>query len=585
MNQFQGIKQQQASFQQSNALRPVVIEPRPVINDGISNFQPKKVVPSNEEKQRELPPVEPRPYDGMSRYRQTEEEAEYDDYGEEDVDMGYNDPELDAAIASNERRRVFQEVSPDTFDPTMPPMVGKIKPVISSKQDDDYASPFGNEDDETDNSVLEDYAQNMASFSYMPKNFLGMKTSDLGFHINGMTESPFMTLKNKIINEASSLKVEDRMQAVRYLSSIPYNNGTYHCVEAAMSIIKDESIDIYKRFYFFENKDKYFRLDDHVVNFLHGGFFKYGMKMGAHVVPVELMKISAEYILKHYDSDTPIRQQVINWVLDTVENFDEDLTTRIGALFFLKTYGDSDEQSFADAELEDMSISSKEDFDIDEREKLAQDFMRAIVYKPTVILSEQEQESTIHCLMDDCLKAASQEYPESCGVIEAFFANLAENPTRFVGVSMHKLIYYIASEYINIRIKDKYSASELIRQINHTLTDETLSDDATELVISLLLSFDNIIIPKAFSLGPTIFEQLRNDVFQGLTASLMGLNEGLRKDVDESRNSQDKSACKEFLVYFDDEKYLMYKNNYKDKMTQKEFEEHFDRIATEWCNY
>ena len=126
-------------------------------------------------------------------------------------------------------------------------------------QDEEYAAT-------TDaDTILEDYKNELGSHSYMPKDFLGIATKDLGFHIVGK-DSTFLALKNKLVDHSTTLKVEDRMQGVRYLCSIPFNDALYHCVEAAMSIISDESIDIYKRYYFLSNNDKFYRLDAHVVS-------------------------------------------------------------------------------------------------------------------------------------------------------------------------------------------------------------------------------------------------------------------------------------------------------------------------------
>ena len=442
--------------------------------------------------------------------------------------------------------------------------------------EDDYAN------DGSDN-LVDEYSAHMSSgISYMPKNFLGMETKDLGFFIVGQ-ETPFMILKKKILEEGKQLKLEDRMQGVRYLCSIPYNNATYHCVEAATSIIFDESVDVYKRFYFFDNKDKYFRLDDHVVHYCHPAFFKYGKSQGAVVVPVELMIKSAIYILNHYGSETTIRQTVLDWCLDILEDeVHQDIQTRLAIMKLLLEHGAADEQAFVNEQLEALEISHPDDVQPDVTEISAKNILRAICTKHSI------KDVTPEPLFVACVQYASKHLKENTELlsrIEAFFQDIVEGESKFDNVIIGDVCKLVWLEIKSLKDDQKrggsYVADECILRFIQ-LIENDLPDDCIS-IVQILNLLDGFTTPRELSLGPSLHERLRNDVFAALNNSLMNLNEGLRIDVQQSRKSEDKSTAREFLMFFDDEKDML-RQTYVNLCTEKEFEDLFNKVVEEWID-
>jgi len=404
-----------------------------------------------------------------------------------------------------------------------------------------------------------------------------MKTKDLGFHIQGV-ESPFLTLKQKIISEAKTLKIEDRMQGVRYLCNIPYNNATYHCVEAAFSVIMDESIDVYKRFYFFDNRDKHFRLDDHVVNFCHPGFFKYGLKVGPVKVPYELMRLSAKYILHNYDNNTPIRQTVLDWCLDTIENEAEDVYTKVETLKVLMEKGERDEVAYAKDQLYELGIDEKEGLILSDHEKLAYDLLRALRTKHTV-----KAEDTLSGLFQSIVNMVVKEKHSDEKLIEAvdaFFNDYVSGDARLEGITVHEICVLASKEIDALRKQSSYESDECLRRLVYQIERGYGGDT----LMYLLTVFEGFVAPREFQLQPSLIERLRHDVFAALNASLLGLNDGLRENVEASRASEDKSACREFLMYFDDEKESLWKqyNQPNNKIDRKQFDDMYDKITGEW---
>lgn len=449
-------------------------------------------------------------------------------------------------------------------------MYYRIKTMMEDNAYDQYANQ-----DDVDNEMINEYDAELGSHQYMPREFIGMETKNLGFCIVGQ-KTPFMVLKDKLINEKDTLKVEDRMQGVRYLCNIPYNNAVYHCTEAALSIIQDPKIDIYKRFYFFDNKDKYFRLDDHVVQYLYPAFFKYGLKNPVEV-PLELMVIAAKYILQYYGTETTIRQTVVDWILDIVEDEGEDVVAQIKVLEVLQLNGLTDEQEYAREQLRELGIDSGKasDFEDDESNQLALDILRALRTQYSV-----NSDDTPQALFGDLVKYCRQNQGASNQVkyIEEFFNTSVNEDTKFDHVGLDKIFILLQKCIQDQRTKSEFTSAECLRQ----LVDVICNPNEVGKEALCLLSVENFVTSRKLQLQPSQFERLRNDVFAGLNQSLSALNDGLREDVQVSRGSEDKSAAREFLVYFEDEKLLMYEKNYSKVMSQQEFDTMFDKIAEEW---
>lgn len=426
------------------------------------------------------------------------------------------------------------------------------------------------------NKLLPENANDFGSFQYMPREFLGMSTSELGFHIVGK-ESPFLTLKNKILEDGPTMKLEDRTQAIRYLCSIPYNNATYHCVEAALSLITDASVDIYKRFYFFSNSDKYFRLDDHVVNYLHPAFFKYGLKYGPIQVPFELMIMSAKYIFNHYGPETQPRQTVLDWCLDICENENEDISTKLKVLTFLRENGESDERRFVDGQLQELGVSNCK-VEATPVEAQASDFLRALRKKHATAFNSSSNPEKLFVACVQHAKNKLNEDDDFLDYLSNFFSDVINSPTSFETILIGDIAWLISKEIESLRSSDPFIAEACIDRFVAVVKNGF--DDPMQLIHSMLTIFEGFVTPVPLQLSASNLERLRNEIFAALTEAINNLNEGLRRDVEESRRSEDKAAAREFLIFFEDEKELI-KQKCKD-ITPQEFEDTYLKVIEEW---
>jgi hypothetical protein len=449
--------------------------------------------------------------------------------------------------------------------------------------------------------------EDLCSYSYVPREFLGMKTETLGFHISGQDVSPFLQLKNKIISEGSQIDVQDRMQAVRYLCNIPYTNHVLHCVEAALPIVKDESIDVYKRYYFFDNKDKYFRLDDHVVQFLHPAFFKYGLKVGCAKVPFELLLHSAEYIFKFYGAETIVRQQALDWCLDQVEDDTQDIAVKVNIIKLLLHLGQEDEKAFASEQLEILGLADVEDFELSDREKLCHDLLRAL--QTTYTLSEDDTPQGLFTQLVQYVnqtivsstvstnkggmktskskkdkKATNEEASktEALNKVQQFFEDVIHSEQQIQSIPSSQIAILLFKF-----LTSSASITPLVRQeVYKRLYEVVLMSSTSEIttsVVELVCTLENFCTPRVFQLKPTVEERLRNDLFAALNKALHDMPERMRKEVQTSRKSQDKAPVREFLRFFDDEKDCL-QEDYKNDCSVKEFETLYQKITNEWMN-
>ena len=424
--------------------------------------------------------------------------------------------------------------------------------------------------------VLLEYQNEIGSHSYMPKNFLGISTKDLGFHISGK-DSSFLTLKDKLAAEAKTLKPEDRMQGVRYLCSIPFNNAVYYCIEAAMDIIRDETIDIYTRYYFLSNNEKYFRLDDHVVHFCHPAFFNWGIRAGPFKAPYDIMIVSAKFILTKYGADSTIRQKVLDWCLDIIDSAVEDFGSKLKTIRLLKEFGHNDEQQFADSALEALPIA-----EVGEDYVKAQNILRTL--RTTHVFPEDGLDETPEEFQMSLASYVDQILERDTETLDVFFEEYVYGSALFEGISITQICVLIYKQMFRICAED-------ISQVQDSILDIIYGEegfaDASDLIVKLLLVLESYVTPRPFELLPSVEDRIRNEVFAGLNNTFMTLGEGMRKVVEKSRDSEDKSAAMEFLIYFEDDKQTMlrdYTSGGAGSISKETFLGLYDKAVKEWLN-
>jgi hypothetical protein len=413
----------------------------------------------------------------------------------------------------------------------------------------------------------DDYSaqQEIGNFAYMPKNFLGISTADLGFSRPGQV-SPFLQLKEKIITD-KSISAEDRMQGIRYLCAIPYSNGTQHCVEAVKSIIEDDSIDIYKRFHFINSKEKFLRIDDHVADLAYPIFFAYGLKAGGLEVPMELQLLCGEYIFHSYSPDSEIRQSVLDYCLDTVDKNEEDITTQLKVISFLLAHGQQDEIEFAENFLDQLGLKSPNDAKPSEIEVIARGILRQLQTKYIFV-------DNINAFLDALQSSGATE--AQCNLLIEVFERLSVDTINADDIA--SLVY---QSILDLSKENSFVGKECLgRIVREALTEQQASHDV---IYKMIASLDGFVEERPLTFGWTPLEKLRNDIFAALQAALMTeVEESLRRDVFESLESTDKSVAKEFLHIYDPEDEIWEK--YKSSMNKETFKETYDKVIKEWLH-
>lgn len=154
----------------------------------------------------------------------------------------------------------------------------------------DYATISTDRPDASTTSIsYHDYKQECESFEFIPANFQGIATSTFG---SSRKDNPFLELKAT----AMDIKIakEERMQAVKYMCRIPHVHMRLHAIEAAISIISDDSYPIGERYYFFSNNEKFQKLDGHVHQACHHFYFY--LSKDKKQYPLMFRILSAQYI-------------------------------------------------------------------------------------------------------------------------------------------------------------------------------------------------------------------------------------------------------------------------------------------------
>ena len=209
--------------------------------------------------------------------------------------------------------------------------------------------------------IKEGYVNELSSFEYMPQQFLGINTSLFGTTnlklyptIKDETGKdirvhPFIILKQKAID--SSIPYTDRMQAIRYMAKIPYKNFIEHCVEAASSIIKENTIDAYEKFFFYANNDKYIKLEDNIVHALHPVYFQEASNKN---YPLEVTLLAARYIFINYAYDSDERMDVLEYILNIADDKNETVYARAECADMLANFGEGNEVFFGKKIMEEL---------------------------------------------------------------------------------------------------------------------------------------------------------------------------------------------------------------------------------------
>jgi hypothetical protein len=380
----------------------------------------------------------------------------------------------------------------------------------------------------------------MGNFEFIPSKFHGLVTKDFGMMSNKYDKDgnllkdikphPYLELKD--IAKNKSIDTSDRMLAVRYMCFIPYLNGEPHLNEAVDSIVFDDSIDIYKRFQFFSNNEKYSRLNDSIVHRTHELFFSKGID----TYPFELLILSARYILSFYFSEDDKRQTVLNWLIDVADDKNETHRCRAEAADVLITCGEPDETAFGYSII--SQIGNKQNVYIDEENVHNDSFIQSTkniirsLQKEVITTKEMEtgqisSTDEIYTMLSHSLNEEDKE------IVRKFFFRLQTDPTKFQRLNLLEILHLIWSK---IKKMDPLSKEEACRRLVQEAKDAN-GTCFTGFLIRLMNSLQGLVTGEEFNLKIDPKEEIKAAVFARLNADLRSLGEVEREGILESMNT------------------------------------------------
>ena len=157
-----------------------------------------------------------------------------------------------------------------------------------------------------------------------------IETKTFGNSIN----NPFLKLYESVISD--KYDYDDKCQGVRYMQRIHYTGGMKYCIEATLSILKDDKYPFNKRYYFFSNNDAYVKLDYEIVNECHRYVYENFEQFNA---PLLYKLLSAQFILAHFVPTEYDRIKLEDFLLSVAEDKEQTINYRAECSDILYNYG------------------------------------------------------------------------------------------------------------------------------------------------------------------------------------------------------------------------------------------------------
>jgi hypothetical protein len=432
--------------------------------------------------------------------------------------------------------------------------------------------------------MLEDkfeYTYQLGNFAYMPNTFLGIDTSTFtDSYFTDDRQHPFLTLKKYAMS--GSTPFEDRIQCIRYMCYIPYKDNINHCVEASKTIINDENYDVYNRFYFFSNNNKYTKLEGHVVFELYPFFFNLAVK---NKYPLELILMSSRFIISQYDYLSDERNTVLEYILDIADDKNETVYARSECADILITLGEGNEVIFGNQVIEDLGnlynenklktiYTNAQNAHNESITENTRNIVRSL-YKDYLItknyndLISTSLELIQHVLINLC-KDDSQK-----NIIERFLYRVMTDPFRFERLSLADILNLVC--YRIEKLDDKESVYLILFEEAIGCNETCTTGYFTRIVNTL----NGIITNKDLTFYINPKDELRSVIFARINNIIRNLPEKSRESVLESLEDKDLDVFNEFLEYHSPKEEI--REEYKTLLTDEEFNNIFDRCISEFC--
>jgi hypothetical protein len=442
----------------------------------------------------------------------------------------------------------------------------------SLNNQDEYSSLTEEKDETALNNFLinNNYTSELGSFPYIPPKFLGIDTKLFGSSNPKLFKvHPFLQLKEKTFDR--SINHNDRMQAVRYMCRIPYVDHIKHCIESVNEILSDPNINPYDKVYFFSNNDKFMKLDDHIVYKAHEFFFNEARKNN---YPLELILLSARYIISNYHYEDDVRFDVLEYILDIADYKNETVYARSECADILANCGEGDEVFFGYKVIKELGdlfnkdktktiYTNAQNVHTETIEKSVKNIIRSLnkQFYNELLSNKYTIENDLNNLNIDI---------ETQEQVNKFLFRLMTDPSRYERLSLADIMVLV---YYKIKTFDNNTQNTCIQRLLEECK-ESLNTCTSGYLTRIINVLSGFIEGEEFSLRISPEEELKSAVFARIQTKIRNLPDMLRNDILESLSSEDKSMFDEFLEIHSPEDELW--NEYKDIITEEKFKEVFN---------
>ena len=405
------------------------------------------------------------------------------------------------------------------------------------------------------------------------KHFFNLDTSTFGNTvINSDTsytvdnEHPFLILKKIGLLETN--KIEDRIQCIRYMLSIPYKDCITHTLEVVKSIQNTYHFNIYKRFQFWSTQDIAFKLHDEIIHEMHPYFFTKGL---LYHYPLDLMINSAIYILSKYGRDTPIRQDVLDFIVDSSNDKKSTYRQQYDCAEVLIKAGEADEIQFGKQIHKYLTTKYTDNSNdiINSENKCIKKLRYLVINYP--ILNEEFINENISKFKSNCLQYIQQNSETFSSIFDNFISNYTFTFENFT----FKILFYYVYQFIQYN-------DQKIKEFISFLIDNN-NNNNTLFIISLFNTICDTCTEVDKNLRISLYEELKDNIFNRYNMILHSLPSEQKEAVIQSIQSKDdKMDVEQFLDYYSIEDDVFKK--YKHECTLEQYTEYYNKIISEFIN-
>ena len=423
----------------------------------------------------------------------------------------------------------------------------------------------------------------MSSFKYVPDTFMDIETRQFGETVN----NPFMKLYESVISDKYDF--EDRCQGVRYMQRINYTGGMKYCIQATLSILKDEKYPFEKRYYFFSNNDAYIKLDYEIVNACHKYIYENFENFN---VPLLYKLLSAQFILAHFVETEYDRKKLQDFLLSVAQDKDQTINYRAECADILYNYG-----------VESIYVQSATNV-IRELGKLYTQNKKSTIYTNTQnVHDETINKNIINILRKLIQKVKITDRRNSGEILEIIrnkYSHLEQNRMDKIMSSLERIMIDTA-KYEMLNLSDilllvwEYIQSQECSEVNKLNNkdeleirllqeledmDQTCSTGHLSRILNVLSGYftDNVV-------QITLKDQLRSNIFARYTKLIKMLPETQQEKINEElmlNDSSQKDTIKMFLMDFNIEEVLYKEFVLETNMDVSEFYETYEKSLEDY---